>query len=256
MKIGKASMLAVMGAFIGVNMAIMSSTVHGGTTVFNFEWVFFFANLILLVMVGYTVRILISGEFEKGIRRSKRGNVLAGALTLIASFVALKLLFEKKPENLVEGGKVGETLEGAWYYVTSGQFKVVLQELPAVFYIVPFLAFLLLVITAKRREKRERVPFEVRFEPEMTYDTIEGTPAERVIRMYRNVVAGLILKGYPYQRSWTHWEHAERVSYMREAFMELTRVFEKAKYAPQKVTWEDAERALETYRKMRGELNV
>ncbi|ASJ09781.1 hypothetical protein A3L11_08720 [Thermococcus siculi] len=186
-------------------------------------------------MVGYTVRILISGEFERGIRRSKRGNVLAGALTLLAIFVALKLLFEKKPENLVEGGKVGESLEGAWYYVTSGQFKVVLQELPAIFYIIPFLAFLLLIITAKRRrEKREGVPFETRFEPEMTYDTIGGTPAERVIRMYKNVVAGLVRKGYPYQRSWTHWEHEAK---LREIFPDLddldvlTRIFEKAKYA-------------------------
>ncbi|ACJ16247.1 Hypothetical protein TON_0759 [Thermococcus onnurineus NA1] len=41
----------------------------------------------------------------------------------------------------------------------------------------------------------------------MRYEALEGTTAKRVIKMYKNVVAGLIMKGYPYRKSWTHREH-------------------------------------------------
>lgn len=185
---------------------------------------------------GLRAEGLIEGNIERGIRRTKRGNVLAGAITLLAIFVAIRLIFEKKPEHLVNTGKVGgETLSGIWYNVTSGDFVVTLKELPGgVFYLLPFAVFILLILTAKRR-KRQVTTFEVKFEPEMTYDSIEGTPAERVIKMYKNVVAGLVRKGYPpYQKSWTHWEHEER---LREIFQDLedldvlTRIFERAKYA-------------------------
>lgn len=220
-------------SFLLVSTLLGNTAIHGGTTVFNFEWVFFFANLFLFAAAGYVLRALIEGNIERGIRRTKRGNVLAGAITLLAIFVAIRLIFEKKPEHLVNTGKVGETLSGIWYNVTSGDFVVTLKELPGVFYLLPFAVFILLILTAKRR-KRQVTTFEVRFEPEMTYDSIEGTPAERVIKMYKNVVAGLVRKGYPYQKSWTHWEHEER---LREIFQDLedldvlTRIFERAKYA-------------------------
>jgi len=227
------------------------TAVHGGLTIFNLEWIFFFANLILLAMAGYIIKMILEGNLERYERKRKRGNVLAGAITLLAILVALKLLFEKRPENLVEGGKVGETLEGVWYFVTSGDFEVVLRELPPVFYLLPFVVFFVIILTAKR-QKRMPSSLEVRFEPTMTYDSIEGTPAERVIKMYKNVVAGLVMKGYPYQKSWTHWEHEEK---LREIFPDLedldvlTRMFEKAKYA-ERLREDDVKLARESYERL------
>ncbi|ASJ09821.1 hypothetical protein A3L12_00130 [Thermococcus sp. P6] len=76
-------------------------------------------------------------------------------------------------------------------------------------------------------------------------------PGEAVIGIYRNAVLWLDYLGIPYEESWTHWEHASRVGYMRDAFVELTGLFEKAKYAPERVSWKDAEKALEAYLTMR-----
>ncbi|ASJ12564.1 DUF4129 domain-containing protein [Thermococcus thioreducens] len=225
---------ALFVSFILVSTLLGRTAVHGGTTVFNFEWVFFFANLFLFAAAGYVLKMLLEGNFERGMRGTKRGNVLAGVITLLSLLVVIKLILENKPEELVNGGKVGETLSGVWYNVTSGDFAVTLRELPGIFYFIPFIVFILFLLTVRRRKKPKRVPFEVRFEPQMTYDSIEGTPAERVIKMYKNVVAGLVMKGYPYQKSWTHWEHEEK---LREIFPDLedidilTRIFEKAKYA-------------------------
>lgn len=72
-------------------------------------------------------------------------------------------------------------------------------------------------------------------------------PREAIVGIYRNAVLWLEYLGIPpYEESWTHWEHARHVKYMHDAFVELTRLFEKAKYAPpEKITWKDAERVLE-----------
>jgi len=86
-----------------------------------------------------------------------------------------------------------------------------------------------------RREKAEE--FEItKFNPEITFDSIDGSPEERIIKMYKNVVAGLIKKGYPYQKSWTHWENEDKLRDIFEDLEDLdrlTRVFEKAKYGHQ-----------------------
>ncbi|WP_240921897.1 DUF4129 domain-containing protein [Thermococcus sp. ES12] len=240
--------LALFTSFLVVSTLLGRTAVHGGTTVFNFEWVFFFANLFLFAAAGYILKMLLEGKFERGIQRTRRGNVLAGAITLLAIFVAIKLLLEKRPENLVNGGRVGETISGVWYNVTSGDLVVTLRELPGIFYLIPFVVFILFLLTVRRR-KRRVTQFEIRFEPEMTFDSIEGTPAERVIKMYKNVVAGLVMRGYPYQKSWTHWEHEEK---LREIFPDLedldvlTRIFEKAKYAG-RLREDDVKLARESY---------
>ena len=90
---------------------------------------------------------------------------------------------------------------------------------------------------------------EVKFDPGLTYESIEGTPAERVVKMYKNVVAGLVERGYPYRKSWTHWEHEER---LRKIFPDLddldtlTRIFERAKYSG-RLDPEEVERARHSY---------
>ncbi|NJE31274.1 DUF4129 domain-containing protein [Thermococcus sp. 18S1] len=213
---------------------IQSSTVHGGTTALNFEWYFFLSSLFLFGAAGYVVKLAIEGRLNTRSARKGKRNIFADMITFLALMVAIYLLFfNRRPEKLVEGKEVGRTLEGVWYNVTSGDFVVVWRQFPGWAYLIPFIIFIVIVLTARRRRKSRPMP-EVRFEPELTYDAIEGTPAEKVIRMYKNVVAGLVEKGYPYRKSWTHWEHEEK---LREIFPDLkdldvlTRLFEKARYA-------------------------
>lgn len=106
----------------------------------------------------------------------------------------------------------------------------------------------------KLREMRRRAELFDRKVGELGLDMFSD-PREAIIGIYKNAVLWLEVLGVPYRESWTHWEHAERVQVFREPFRGLTELFEKAKYAPEKVTWEDAERALELYRAMRGALN-
>lgn len=80
-------------------------------------------------------------------------------------------------------------------------------------------------------------------------------PRDAVVGIYKNAVLWLEALNLPYKESWTHWEHAGHVRYMHETFARLTALFEKAKYAPEKVTWDDAARALEAYRRMREGLH-
>jgi len=77
-------------------------------------------------------------------------------------------------------------------------------------------------------------------------------PKEAIVEIYKNAVLWLEGLGIPYRESWTHWEHAEHVKYMHEAFVKLARLFEKAKYAPERLDWKDAEKALEIYNELRG----
>ncbi|WP_342666299.1 DUF4129 domain-containing protein [Thermococcus guaymasensis] len=102
----------------------------------------------------------------------------------------------------------------------------------------------------KLREMRRRAELFDRKVGELGLDMFSD-PREAVVGIYKNAVLWLEVLGVPYKESWTHWEHARRVRFRKEAFTELTRLFEKAKYAPEKVTWEDAERALSLYREIR-----
>ncbi|AFL95221.1 hypothetical protein CL1_1018 [Thermococcus cleftensis] len=113
-----------------------------------------------------------------------------------------------------------------------------------------------------REALRRRKLREMRLKAELFDRKVEelglemfSDPREAVVGIYKNAVLWLEILGVPYKESWTHWEHAERVQIFREPFRGITELFEKAKYAPEKVTWEDAERALELYRKMRGAVN-
>ncbi|QDA30455.1 DUF4129 domain-containing protein [Thermococcus indicus] len=103
----------------------------------------------------------------------------------------------------------------------------------------------------KLREMRLKAELFDRKVEELGLDMFSD-PREAIVGIYKNAVLWLEILGVPYQESWTHREHAERVQVFREPFRGITGLFEKAKYAPEKVTWEDAKRALELYRKMRG----
>ena len=105
-------------------------------------------------------------------------------------------------------------------------------------------------IRRRRAELKKRAKeFDERLES-LGLEMFEN-PRDAVVGIYKNAVLWLEYLGFPYQESWTHWEHADHVRYMHDSFVELTRLFEKARYAPEKVSWEDARRALEVYRVLR-----
>ncbi len=142
------------------------------------------------------------------------------------------------------------------------------HSIPYVGYLPYFIGLIVLAVLAyflwvyyrevlrkrERREMRRRAKlFDKRLE-EAGLDMFEN-PRDAVVGIYKNAVLWLEALNLPYKESWTHWEHAGHVRYMHETFSRLTGLFEKAKYAPEKVTWDDAAGALEAYRRMRGGLH-
>ncbi|MEO2151457.1 MAG: DUF4129 domain-containing protein, partial [Thermococcus sp.] len=107
-----------------------------------------------------------------------------------------------------------------------------------------------------REEVRRKKKIEKAIEFDRALDELGlerfSNPKEAIVEIYKNAVLWLEGLGVPYRESWTHWEHAEHVKYMHDAFVELTKLFEKAKYAPERLSWSDAERALEVYNRLRG----
>ncbi|AHF81237.1 DUF4129 domain-containing protein [Thermococcus paralvinellae] len=109
-------------------------------------------------------------------------------------------------------------------------------------------------LSTRRRVKKLREEIQ-EFDKRLKEDGISfiGDPKDIVIKLYKNAVIWLEILGIPYRESWTHWEHAERVKYKHDAYVELAQLFEKAKYAPEKVTMEDAKRAYELYLIIKGD---
>ena len=107
------------------------------------------------------------------------------------------------------------------------------------------------------RERRKLKAIVEEFDKKLEEEGINflGDPDEIVIKLYKNAVIWLRLLGIPYRESWTHWEHAERVKYKHKAYVNLAKLFEKAKYAPEKVTMDDARKAYDLYTRIKGDVN-
>lgn len=206
-----------------------------GTSILNVDWLYFFSSLVLFLLLGYSIRVILENGIviPKGERKTK-GSLLPALIILAAFFVALYKLSHKNPPEIKYN--VTAPTGPLWQIEAFGRdvVRVIYKPLPDYLYLIPPIIFLLLIFTAKKRKRVRRKEFWERFDPTLTYESIEGTPAERVVRMYKNVVAGLVEKGYPYRRSWTHREHEER---LQELFPDiedldtLTRIFERAKYS-------------------------
>ena len=143
---------------------------------------------------------------------------------------------------------LGPSVEGSIYlYALFGVLVALLAYVAVRFYLD-------LRTARERRKLKEMVK---KFDKKLEEEGISflGDPNEIVIKLYKNAVIWLKLLGIPYRESWTHWEHAERVKYKHEAYVALAKLFEKAKYAPEKVTMEDARRAYDLYMRIKGDVN-
>ncbi|AEC52334.1 hypothetical protein PNA2_1419 [Pyrococcus sp. NA2] len=107
------------------------------------------------------------------------------------------------------------------------------------------------MISERRKIKKELKAFDSKLD-EKGIDLFSN-PREAVVELYKKAVLWLEILGIPYRESWTHWEHASKVTHKRSAYVELARLFEKAKYAPEKITVDDAKKAYNLYLVIRGE---
>ncbi|ASJ02960.1 hypothetical protein A3L09_06660 [Thermococcus profundus] len=233
---------------------LMSSTVSFGVTSVNVDLLYFIGLLLSFFLIGYGLSYL---RLRGGPRRRKKSRyaIISGLLWIIAFGVAVYLLFNPRPSPQHPTNQTGIPHPGSFQRIKGG-IEALYNALPSSAYLIPYLLLIVVPIFLIIKRRLGRSPSiggpKVRFEPDLRYEDISGPPKERVIRMYRNVVAGLVLKGYPYQKSWTHREHEER---LREIFPDLgdldvlTRLFEKAKYAD-RLEPEDVKLARESYERL------
>ncbi|WP_048148550.1 DUF4129 domain-containing protein [Palaeococcus ferrophilus] len=234
--------------------AIFRSTARAGSSTFNLDWLFL-ALWAFYIMLGLAaLRYLLSSSKRGTLGRKFTKKEWVGLiLYLLAFIVAIRALTRKPPEikGFTEAPAVRHFNLDLFDFNTI--VEVTYRPLPLILYLIPVLLALIYIL----HRRRGRFSLEnVRFDPRLEFDAIEGTPEERVIVMYKNVVAGLVTRGYPYQKSWTHWEHEE---HLRKIFPDLsdlhtlTAVFEKARYG-RSLTPEDVERAKKSYRVLIGYL--
>jgi hypothetical protein len=248
----------VFSLFLSVLLVISALGAAGGlgVAVFNVEWVFLLGNIAFFAFLGYIIRLFIEEGIPRRSRRRgkvRRRDFIYCVITLLAIIYGLSRFLTKKSK--FPGNPNGEMTS---HRLISGSIEVgrdililVSKPLPTLLYIIPLLAFLLVLIGLKKK-KMARMELAETFDPWLDYETIDGTPEERVIKMYKNVVAGLVRRGYPYQKSWTHWEYEAK---LWEIFPDLadldvlTRIFEKAKYG-KSLSREEVEIARGSYERL------
>jgi hypothetical protein len=241
--------------------------------------------IVLAAAVGLVVIILVFlgwvDPFDKLKYEMGLGSILGNGILIIGAvgFLALAMLMKPRANmmavnqtsntsNITANGTtpIGPLISSnnASGLKTSGNPTVV--GLDVVFLALIVLSIVLFAVFAIRyyrvlalRRKRKHMMEKAReFDRKLDEIGLElfKDPREAVVGIYKNAVLWLEALGIPYQESWTHWEHAEHVRLTHETFVALTRLFEKAEYAPEKVTWEDAKKALELYSKMKGGVNA
>ncbi|WP_148206285.1 DUF4129 domain-containing protein [Thermococcus gammatolerans] len=240
-----ASLVVIMALLLG-------PSVRAGVTAVNLDLLYLFWAIVSFSLLGYALSSIRVRGIWKRKKRSKYA-VISGLLWIIAIGVAMySLLYPTEPE-WSSGNETGVPKNGPFETMRGG-LTVFYKAISPYLYVVPYVLLLAIpvILYLRRRKPREVLLPEVRFDPELRYEDITGSPSEKIIRMYRNVVAGLVLKGYPYRRSWTHWEHEEK---LREIFPDLedldtlTRLFEKAKYA-ERIGQKDLELAAKSYERL------
>ncbi len=234
--------------FLFLIIIILIAMLSGGAAssgylVFNVQWLFWAYSMAVFALAGYSFILIIrSGVRPEGMKRKKKqGNLLLRALAYLTSFALVVFIFEmfRMRHHSTSSNKTSALANSHPFNLPLPKVGIILKDVPInmTLYLIPYLLLLAFVIAGLlmlRKRRLERSEIAKRFNPELTYDSLEGPPAERVIKMYKNVVAGLVRKGYPYQKSWTHWEHEDK---LREIFPDLedldvlTKLFEKAKYA-------------------------
>lgn len=230
---------------------ILSATERHGVSSVNVEWVYIANGFLFFAILGYILKALFEGKLNirrAPYRKHSTMDTVRAVIISLAIVVAVYMLLNPVRRKYPKAWPPNPAVYHFKFFEDA--LRVTLQPLPWYVYLMPILLLAGILLTVKRR--RRKIQEDYRFEPSMTFDTIEGTAEERIIRMYKNVVAGLVLRGYPYQKSWTHWEHEAK---LREIFPDLedldrlTRIFEKAKYG-KRLAEGDIDLAKESYERL------
>ncbi|RLF91142.1 hypothetical protein DRN82_02625 [Thermococci archaeon] len=252
-----------------IGMGLIGSGVHSQWRTFSLE---ILVDILVVVYIFLGVLLLflaLSVRDKDLIRKSKEASIkfreillLLTSSILVAFYFLLiaKLLpYLKSLRNLKEVSNV--TMTNATVIPPSllhqKYSSPILFYLPVLLLIFVFVLGLINTTSELRevRKKREVKKHLQEFDKKLEEKGLDlfSNPREAVIELYKKAVLWLEMLGIPYKESWTHWEHAEKVMYKRKAYVELARLFEKAKYAPEKVTLEDAKRAYRLYMVIKGE---
>ncbi|AIF69812.1 hypothetical protein PAP_07110 [Palaeococcus pacificus DY20341] len=240
-------------AFFFLIILLSRSVIEAGTSFFNLDWLHFGMWLFMLSVFSVVIWYILKNGFPiSPLRRQKmtKKDYIALILTMLALLVALYKLFFEKPAlgTPIEAPRIKYPIIEL-FNVTS-PVEVFYKPLPILIYALPLLVIIAFFVYYMRKSKKKEEI--VKFKPELTFETIDGTKEERVIKMYKNIVAGLVRRGYPYQKSWTHWEHEDHLKDIFEDLKDLhtlTAIFEKAKYG-RELSEEDVEKAKESYKKL------
>jgi len=232
--------------------------------------------VIILVFLGW-VDPFDRLKYKMGVKSILgNGMLIIGAIGFLALTMLLKPGAERMPTNQTSNATANMTANvtkpvGPLINPGNASGLKTSGNPPAVGLDMVFLALIALLIVisalfairyykvlALRRKRKQMMERAMEFDRKLDEIGLElfEDPRKAVVEIYKNAVLWLEALGIPYQESWTHWEHAEHVRLMHETFVALTRLFEKAEYAPEKVTWDDAKRALELYSEMRGGVNA
>jgi len=244
--------LLFLSFFILIAM-LFGATAERGPGAFNIEWIYFGMWIFLLALFGVVSWFIMAHGIPVAPRKRKsmgKRDILMLILTVAALIFAINRLLSEKPEleKPAPGPKLRYPEINLFNF--SSSLKIFYSPFQWYLYALPLVILVILLLHFRKRHRvDEELPI---FEPELTFDSIEGTEDERVIKMYKNLVAGLIKKGYPYQKSWTHWEHEEHLKNIFEDLQDLhtlTAIFEKAKYG-KKLSEGDVKKARESYEKL------
>ncbi|WP_052696201.1 DUF4129 domain-containing protein [Palaeococcus ferrophilus] len=229
-------------------------------------WAFFFASAVVLAIMLLMMRDPFQRPPEGKLDLWNIVAYMAVILVMVGPAVLLRRFRRPgamtTPGNTTSGPIAGEATKAAVHspviqkFVSSDYVSgaLIVAAIGAVLVgVLVYTAFKMREAMRVRKIREELESFERRME-EGDFD-LNRDPREVVVESYRKAVLYFDMIGVPYRESWTHWEHYGVVKYRRDAFRELTLLFEKAKYAPEKVTTEDARRAYALYRRIRGEGN-
>jgi len=242
-------------SFLLLAMALLlGPSVRSGVTAVNLDILYLLWAIVSFSLLGYALSSIRVKVIRRRRKRSRYA-IISGLLWLLAIGVAIYSFLHPAEPEWTPGNETGIPESGPFETMRGG-LSVFYKTVSPYLYVIPYVLLIAIPIIVYLRRRRSRAVLfsRVRFDPELRYQDITGSPREKIIRMYRNVVAGLVIKGYPYRKSWTHWEHEEK---LREIFPDLddldtlTRLFEKAKYAG-RVELEDLERAAESYERLMG----
>ncbi|MFA4662046.1 DUF4129 domain-containing protein [Pyrococcus kukulkanii] len=252
-----------------IGMGLIGSGIHRHWATFSLEVL---VDILVIIYIFLGVLLLFLALFFRDkdlFRKGKEASIsfremllLLTSSILIAFYFLLiaKLLpYLKSLRNLKEVNNV--TMTNATVIPPSLLHQK--YSSPVLFYLPILLLLFVFVLSLismtnelrevkkKRKIKKHLQEFDKKLEERGI--NLFSNPREAVIELYKKAVLWLEMLGIPYKESWTHWEHAEKVMYKRKAYVELAKLFEKAKYAPEKVTLEDARRAYRLYMVIKGE---